>query len=132
MKQPQRPEHDDKTRQRIDAMVEAEARYLAALRNSPQDSPPPRMRGRRSFLAAAAAAAGGGAMLPKLVHAKAPPGAVEHPVPADPTKTQGIPTNDDDGYGSRSYRGFATPRDPRVERMTRNVFDRLGDGPLVA
>lgn len=35
-----------------------------------------------------------------------------------------------DGYGSRSYRGFATPRDPRVERMTRNVFDRLGDGPL--
>jgi N,N-dimethylformamidase beta subunit-like protein len=36
-----------------------------------------------------------------------------------------------DGYGSRSYRGFATPRDPRVERMTRNVFDRLGDGPLM-
>ena len=37
-----------------------------------------------------------------------------------------------DGYGSRSYRGFATPRDSRVERMTHNVFDRLGDGPLMA
>lgn len=36
-----------------------------------------------------------------------------------------------DGYGSRSYRGFATPRDPRVERITANLFDRLGDGPAV-
>ena len=33
-----------------------------------------------------------------------------------------------DGYGDRSYRGVATPRDERVVRMTRNLFDRLGDG----
>ncbi len=35
-----------------------------------------------------------------------------------------------DRYGSRSYHGVATPFDPRVGRMTRNVFDRLGDGLL--
>ncbi|HYC06910.1 MAG TPA: N,N-dimethylformamidase beta subunit family domain-containing protein, partial [Candidatus Binatia bacterium] len=33
-----------------------------------------------------------------------------------------------DDYGDRSYRGTVTPRDPRVETMTRNLFDRLGDG----
>jgi hypothetical protein len=32
-----------------------------------------------------------------------------------------------DEYGDRSYRGFATPYDERVVRMTRNLFDRLGD-----
>ncbi len=35
-----------------------------------------------------------------------------------------------DLYGDRSYRGHATPFDARVERMTSNLFDRLGDGPL--
>jgi sulfane dehydrogenase subunit SoxC len=103
MKQPQRPDVDESTRQRIDAMIEAEERYLAALRRRSEESgePPPRMTGRRQFLAAAAAAGTGG-LLPRLASAKAPPGAVEHPVPADPTKAQGIPTNDDGGYGSRS------------------------------
>jgi hypothetical protein len=33
-----------------------------------------------------------------------------------------------DAYGDRSYRGVTTPVDPRVGRMTRNLFDRLGDG----
>jgi hypothetical protein len=32
-----------------------------------------------------------------------------------------------DEFGYRSYRGFATPYDERVVRMTRNLFDRLGD-----
>jgi hypothetical protein len=32
-----------------------------------------------------------------------------------------------DQFGDRSYRGFATPYDERVVRMTRNLFDRLGD-----
>ena len=32
-----------------------------------------------------------------------------------------------DEFGDRSYRGFATPYDERVVRMTRNLFDRLGD-----
>ncbi len=35
-----------------------------------------------------------------------------------------------DGYGNRSYLGVRTPVDDRVARMTRNLFDRLGDGPL--
>ena len=34
-----------------------------------------------------------------------------------------------DGYGLREYRGIVTPRDARVARITRNLFDRLGDGP---
>ena len=34
-----------------------------------------------------------------------------------------------DEFGPRDYRGFATPYDERVVRMTRNLFDRLGDGP---
>jgi hypothetical protein len=35
-----------------------------------------------------------------------------------------------DDYGDRSYLGVQTPVDDRVARMTRNLFDRLGDGPL--
>ncbi|HEX7472573.1 MAG TPA: N,N-dimethylformamidase beta subunit family domain-containing protein [Candidatus Limnocylindrales bacterium] len=34
-----------------------------------------------------------------------------------------------DKFGSRAYLGHATPYDERVVRMTRNLFDRLGDGP---
>ncbi len=35
-----------------------------------------------------------------------------------------------DAYGPRSYAGQRTPVDQRVRRMTTNLFDRLGDGPL--
>ena len=35
-----------------------------------------------------------------------------------------------DEYGDRAYRGARTPPDARVARMTGNLFDRLGDGPL--
>src|SRR5438105_10776314 len=75
MKEQQRPQHDEKTRRRIEAMVEAEARYLAKLRDAARapGAPPPRIAGRRGFLAAAAA---GASLLPKIVHAKTPPGAV--------------------------------------------------------
>ncbi len=31
-----------------------------------------------------------------------------------------------DQFGDRSYRGYATPYDERVVRMTQNLFDRLG------
>ena len=37
-----------------------------------------------------------------------------------------------DEYGNRTYRGVTTPLDDRVARMTRNLFDRLGDGPRSA
>src|SRR6185437_5970079 len=69
------------------------------LRDHAPGAPPPRLSGRRGFLAAAAA---GASLLPTIVRAKAPAGAVERSVPPDPTKEQGTPTNDDGGYGSRS------------------------------
>jgi hypothetical protein len=47
------------------------------------------------------AAVGMTAMLPREADAKAPPGAVEYPVPADPTKEQGRMMGVDGGYGSR-------------------------------
>src|SRR5262245_21950017 len=48
------------------------------------------------------AAVGMTAMLPRSAAAKAPPGAVEYPVQADPTREQGRVMGLDGGYGSRS------------------------------
>jgi sulfane dehydrogenase subunit SoxC len=48
------------------------------------------------------ATAGMTAMLPRDARAKAPPGAVEYPVPSDSTKEQGRLMGVDGGYGSRS------------------------------
>jgi sulfane dehydrogenase subunit SoxC len=48
------------------------------------------------------AAVGMTAMLPRSAGAKAPPGALEYPVPADPTKEPGRMMGVDGGYGSRS------------------------------
>ena len=48
------------------------------------------------------AAVGMTTMLPRTGEAKAPPGAVEYPVPADSTKEQGRMMGVDGGYGSRS------------------------------
>jgi sulfane dehydrogenase subunit SoxC len=48
------------------------------------------------------AAVGMTAMLPRSAGAKAPPGALEYPVPADPTKEPGRIMGSDGGYGSRS------------------------------
>ena len=48
------------------------------------------------------AAVGVTAMLPRSATAKAPPGAVEYPVQADPTREQGRVMGLDGGYGSRS------------------------------
>jgi sulfane dehydrogenase subunit SoxC len=41
-------------------------------------------------------------MLPRTAAAKAPPGAIEYPVPDDSTKEQGRMMGEDGGYGSRS------------------------------
>jgi sulfane dehydrogenase subunit SoxC len=59
---------------------------------------------RRGLLAGTGmvAAVGMTAMLPRRADAKAPPGAVEYPVPADSTKEQGRMMGVDGGYGSRS------------------------------
>ena len=48
------------------------------------------------------AAVGMTGILPRTGAAKAPPGAVEYPVPADSTKEQGRMMGEDGGYGSRS------------------------------
>src|SRR5947207_2811307 len=94
---------DEEARRKIETIVEAEVRYLAALRREALESEvsAPRITSRRTFLAAAVAAAGAGG-LPRIASAAAPSGAVERPVAADPTKIQGTPTNDDGGYGLRS------------------------------
>src|SRR5262249_39440903 len=57
---------------------------------------------RRALLsvAGAMAATGAAAVLPRPANAKAPPGAVEYPVPADSTKEPGRMTGVDGGYGS--------------------------------
>ena len=59
---------------------------------------------RRRFFGGAGmvAAIGMTSMLPRRAAGKAPAGAVEYPVPADPTKEQGRMMGDDGGYGSRS------------------------------
>ena len=97
----------EKTLKLIDDMVAAERDYLAerarlAERAGGDPEPILRIDSRRHFIAAAAAGLVGAGMLPKIVQAKAPPGAVERAVPADPSKIPGTPTGDDGGYGSRS------------------------------
>ena len=58
---------------------------------------------RRKFLTASAIAGVGAAgVITSKAEAAAPPGAIEYPVPEDPTKVQGRLTNADGGYGSRS------------------------------
>jgi sulfane dehydrogenase subunit SoxC len=107
MKRKARFELDEKTSKLIDDMVIAERNYLAeqarhAERQGRDPEPVRRISSRRHFMAAAAAGLVGAGVLPKIVHAKTPPGAVERAVPADPSKVPGTPTNDDGGYGSRS------------------------------
>ena len=60
---------------------------------------PPRER--RRFLAKGLGLAGAAAVAPIAGRAAAPPGAVERPVPADPSKVPGYPM-DDESYGARS------------------------------
>jgi sulfane dehydrogenase subunit SoxC len=93
--------------ERIQAMIDAEERYLAhkrrnALAGDPVGATPRQMTSRRQFMGAATALIGGAGLAARSAAAAVPPGAVDRPVPADPTKVQGIPTNDDGGYGSRS------------------------------
>ena len=106
------PEYDEKTRKLIEEMQRAEARAIARRKAELEDcdckegmfptggAPTTRRR----FLAGAAAVAGGTAagFVARGAAAAAPPGAMEYPVPDDPTKVQGRLTNDDGGYGTRS------------------------------
>src|SRR5947209_20211598 len=62
---------------------------------------------RRRFFAGSSlvAAVGLTAMLPRAAAAKAPPGAVEYPVPDDSTKEPGRMMGEDGGYGSVPHVG---------------------------
>lgn len=93
----------------IEERADAEQRYLRALRSTSSERAAPskgpvRIVSRRRFLsgAVAAIAAGSTAAVSRSAGAKAPAGAVERPVPSDPTKVQGTPIGADGGYGSRS------------------------------
>ena len=57
--------------------------------------------GRRRFIAGSLGLAGAAASLPFASKAAVPPGAVERPVPADPSKVPGYPLADE-SYGARS------------------------------
>jgi len=99
--------YDEKSRRMADEMVQAEARHVA--RRSTQDIdcdckdgmfPSASFADRRTFLFAAGSLAVAAPALAQT--AKTPPGAIQFPVPDDPTKEQGRPVAADDGYGSRS------------------------------
>lgn len=102
--------YDEETRRSIEGMIEAEERAIRQRRLMEEeelceckDGMFPRTD-RRNFLVGATAAAGAGAaaLLGRGASAAAPPGAMDYPVQADPTKEQGRLTNEDGGYGSRS------------------------------
>ena len=98
-------EEEERTRRQIEGMIEAENRAIAARRSEQEDCECKEgmfpSTGRRGFLAGVVGA-GAAALASTKARADAPPGAMEFPVPADPTKEQGRLTNDDGGYGSRS------------------------------
>jgi sulfane dehydrogenase subunit SoxC len=99
--------YDEKSRRMADEMVQAEARHVA--RRSAQDIdcdckdgmfPSASFADRRTFLFAAGSLAVAAPAIAQT--AKTPPGAIQFPVPDDPTKEQGRPVAADGGYGSRS------------------------------
>jgi sulfane dehydrogenase subunit SoxC len=102
-----------------DEMLGAEARWLAQSRNdpaSPYFAGDPRTRvDRRRFLLGSIAAAGAASSLSRPALAVMPMGAVEHEVPADASKVQGYPL-DDQSYGSRSQ--FETELRTRFKTAT--------------
>ena len=96
-------EQDPKIQEQIDGMIAAEEAAIE-LRSEITKSSKGNDFERRKFLKGAAAIAGAGAagLISKQANAAAPPGAIEYPVPEDPSKVQGRLTNADGGYGSRS------------------------------
>jgi len=98
-------EVDSKVQEDIEGMIKAEE---AAIASRPEFQKKAEIKkgtslDRRKFLTAAAVASAGAAgIISKEAQAAAPPGAIEYPVPEDPTKVQGRLTNADGGYGSRS------------------------------
>ena len=87
------------------SITETQAKQVAALQDCEcKDGMFALAASRRQFFAGTGlvAAVGMTAALPRAAAAKAPPGAVEYPVPADSTKEPGRMMGVDGGYGSRS------------------------------
>jgi sulfane dehydrogenase subunit SoxC len=112
MAEPDRLEHDEKTRGQIAALVEGERRMLAQRKQQRGDCdckdgmfPNPSRRrmlfGAGGALAAAAAASIGPAAAEDQKR-RASAGATGRDVPDEPTKEQGTPISADGGYGTRS------------------------------
>src|SRR5260221_6483504 len=86
-------------------IAETQAKHIAALEDCEcKDGMFALAATRRQLFAGTGlvAAVGMTAMLPRRADAKAPPGAVEYPIPADSTKEPGRMMGEDGGYGSRS------------------------------
>lgn len=103
--------YNQESQKYIETTIEAERRYLAARKAELENGEckegmfpnPGKADSRRKFLIKSAALAGASAaaIIPRMTSA-APPGAMEFPVPQDPTKVQGRAIGDDGGYGTRS------------------------------
>jgi sulfane dehydrogenase subunit SoxC len=101
--------HYDETAQRLaDDMIQTEARHIAERRTEECDCkdgmfPRVPLTDRRKFVFAAGSLAGMvSTAVAQTTGNKAPPGAVLHDVPVDPTKELGRAVAADGGYGSRS------------------------------
>lgn len=101
--------YDENAQRMADEMIAAEKRHLS--QRAIEDCecregmfPRGNVASRRKFLFAAGSLAStlGAVSLAQAQEKKAPPGAVQFPVPADPTKEQGRAVAADGGYGSRS------------------------------
>ena len=104
-------EYPDDLQRQFQAMKDAENHALQSLETKTDTNDececrdgmfPTRATPNRRNLLLGSAAAIAGSTASGLLHAKAPPGAFEYQVPADPTKVQGRLTHNDDGYGTRS------------------------------
>jgi len=98
-------DYDEKTRQILAGMIEAENRAIARKQEQPACECKQGMfpaTDRRGFLTRMAAAGTGTAALLGQGLAAAAAGSVDYKVQADPTREPGRPIGADDGYGSRS------------------------------
>ena len=124
--------YDEKSQRMADQMVMAEAHLIEQRKLRQQDCdckdgmfPRASPTNRRRFLFAAGSVAGLAGSTAAFGQ-KAPPGAGNYDVPADPTKVQGRPIGEDGGYGSRSQ--FET--EVRDRFPTANAYTSWSFTPL--
>ena len=131
--------YDEHSAKMAEEMIAAERSMLERRKAELEDcdcrtgmfpNPPAPALDRRKMLFAAGSLAGAafaaGIDRARAEAAKAPPGAVAHSVPADPTKVPGIDTAADGGYGSRSqFETEARTRFPTATAISSWTFSPL-------